>query len=230
MIAYSDAKTVVEKELDLEEEDFVQDAEMLEYFNKARRTAEAEVLGIYEDYLLDNAYLPLVLGQSKYNLPTGIYASKMRGIIYDNGSIIYEIKQVRSAKKFLERALLKTANPTDYYRYIILNNAATGIQMEITPPSQEDSATNVQIWFLRKIPDLVLDTDFVDKEIPESINYIYALVKGYCKQKENGGVMPDDSKQEIAMEKVLMIETLTNMIPDDDNTILQDHSIYDEMS
>ena len=61
MIQYSAAKLIVEKELDLQEENFIQASEMLEYFNKARREMEAEVLGIYYDYLLDNAPLPLVL-------------------------------------------------------------------------------------------------------------------------------------------------------------------------
>lgn len=230
MIQYSDAKLVVEKELDLEEENFIQDSEMLEYFNKARREAEAEVLGIYEDYLLDKAPLPLVLGQDRYDLPTGIYASKMRGIIYDNGSVLYEILRIRSAKKFLERGAIRTADPIDYYRYIMLNTAANGIQIELSPPSKETSATNVYIFFLRKIPDLVLDTDIVDAEIPESLNFIYAYVKRLCKQKENAGVIPPDAQAEEDKQRALMVETLTNMIPDDDNEVIKDMTIYYEMS
>src|SRR6185503_10480631 len=105
-VQYSTAKAKVERDLDLEEENFIQDEEMLEYFNEALREAEAEVLAIYEDYLLDSASLALVIGTSKYDLPNGIYDSKIRGVIYSNGSIIYEIKRIRSAHKFLDRALL----------------------------------------------------------------------------------------------------------------------------
>lgn len=230
MITYAEAKAVVEKELDLEEENFIQEAEMLEYFNKARREAEAEVLGIYEDYLLDNAPLALTLGANRYDLPADIYASKIRGVIYNNGDIVYEIRRIRSAKKFLERALLITADPIDYYRYIIVNTALNGIQIELSPASKETSTTNVQIWFLRKVPDLVDDTDLVDVEIPESINFIYAYVKGLCKQKENAGSMPPDAQADIEQQRKLLVDTLTNMIPDDDNEVIKDVSIYEEMS
>lgn len=230
MIEYLDAKTVVQKELDLEEENFIQDTEMLEYFNKARRKVNQIVQTIYEDYLLDKAYLPLVNGTARYDLPAGIYASKLRSLIYNNGDIIYEIKRIRAAKKFLERALIRNADPTDYYRYIILNNATNGIQIELTPAAKETSSQNVEVFFIREIPDLVADTDLVDGEVPESINYIYAHVKGLCKQKENAGTMPPDAAQEIQMEEQLLVDTLTNMVPDDDNEVIKDVSIYEEMS
>lgn len=230
MITYANAKIVVEKELDLEEETFIQDSEMLEYFNKARREVEAEVLSIYEDYLLDSAPLALTLGVSKYSLPASIYASKIRGIIYNNGSIIYEIKRIRSAHKFLERAMLRYTDPTDFYRYIIVNSAAGGIQIELSPAAKETSVDNVVIWYLRKMPDIALDGDFVDVEIPESINFIYSYVKMLCKQKENGGVIPQDAAAEMQAQKTLLIETLTNMVPDDDNEVIQDFSAYEEIS
>lgn len=229
-VTYATAKAKVQRDLDLEEEEFIQPAEMLEYFNEALREAEAEVLGIYEDYFLDNASLSLTNGVSKYDLPTGIYASKIRAIIYANGSIIYEIKRIRTAKKFLDRALIRDANPSDYYAYIILNNSTNGIQIELSPPSNETSTTNVTIWFLRKVDEIVSDSDIVDKDIPESINFIYSYVKGKCKQKENAGAMPADAAAEIEQQRKLLVETLTNMVPDDDNQIEKDMTFYNEMS
>lgn len=228
---YYTAKRKVERDLDLEEENFIQPEEMLEYFNEALREAEAEVLGIYEDYLLDNAPLELVLGQAKYDLPSGIYSSKIRAIIYNsNNNIIYEIKRIRGAKKFLDRALIISADPTDYYQYIMLNNATNGIQIELSPPSKEDSTENVTVWFLRTVTPILINEDIVDKDIPESINFLYAFVKGKCKQKENGGVMPQDAQAEIDQQRKLLIETLTNAIPDDDNEVIKDLSIYQESS
>lgn len=229
-VLYSDAKAKVERDLDLEDEEFVQDSEMLEYFNEALREVEAEVLGIYEDYLLDSAPLALISGQSKYNLPTGIYAHKIREIIYNSGPIIYEIKRIRGAKKFLERALIRDADPTDYYQYIILNNSTNGIQIELSPASKETSSSNVEVWFLRKVDPIVLDTDIVDKDVPECINFVYAYVKARCKQKENAGTMPSDAAMEVEQQRKLLVETLTNMVPDDDNEVLKDMSFYNEMS
>jgi len=229
-VQYSTAKAKVERDLDLEEENFIQDEEMLEYFNEALREAEAEVLAIYEDYLLDSASLALVIGTSKYDLPNGIYASKIRGVIYSNGSIIYEIKRIRSAHKFLDRALLRDADPTDYYQYIIVNNSTTGIQIELSPAAKETSSSNVTVWFIREVDEIVDDTDLVDKDIPESINFIYAYVKARCKQKENAGQMPPDAQAELEKQRSLMIETLTTMVPDDDNEVIKDLSFYNEIS
>lgn len=229
-VAYSTAKAKVQRDLDLEEEEFIQPEELLEYFNEALREAEAEVLGIYEDYLLDSANLALAIGTSKYDLPDGIYASKIRGIIYASGSTIYEINRIRTARKFLDRALLRDASPTDYYTYIIINNSTTGIQIELSPASKETSSSNVTIWFLRKVDEIVDDADIVDKDIPESINFVYAYVKAKCKQKENAGVMPPDAQAEIEQQRKLMIETLTNMVPDDDNENIKDMTFYNEMS
>lgn len=226
---YSDAKLKVERDLDLEEEIFIQDAEMLEYFNEALREAEAEILGIYEDYFLTRAYLPLVLGTDLYSLPSGIYEDKMRGIIYDNGDIIYEIKRIRTPKKFLDRSYLRNADPTDYYQYIVVNSSASGTQIEFSPASKETSSTNVRIWYLRTVDAVVNDSDIVDKDI-RFINFIYAYVKGRCKQKENAGVMPDDARGELEQQRKLMVETLTNRIPDDDNENIKDLSFYTEMS
>lgn len=230
-VTYAEAKRKVEVDLDLEDEVFIQEEEMLGYFNEALREAEAEVLTIYEDYFLDNAYLPLVLGQSKYDLPTGIYAYKIRSIVYSvNQSLIYEISKARSARKFLDLETLLWANPTDYYQYIILNNSTNGTQIELYPPSRETSSTNVKIWFLRQVDPIVDDTDIVDKDIPESINFIYAYVKARCKQKENAGVMPQDAAAEVEQQRKLLVDTLTNMIPDDDNEVIKDMTTYEEMS
>lgn len=229
-ITYANAKAKVEKDLDLEGEEFIQTSEMLGYFNDALRDIEKEILTIYEDYLLDKAYLPLVLGQDTYSLPTGIFSSKIRGIVYNNGTITYEIKRIRSAHKFLDRAYIRASDPLDYYQYIVFNNSSSGIKIELTPASKETSSSNVTIFFIRKVDDIVSDLDIVDKDIPEAINFIYAYVKAKCKQKENAGIMPPDAQAEVDREKELLVSTLTNMIPDDDNEVIRDMSFYTEVS
>lgn len=228
-VTYLQASTKIMQDLDLEDETFIQASELLGYFNEAIRDAEAEILTIYEDYFLTNTALAFVNGTSIYNLPTGIYASKIRAIIYNNLSIIYEIKRIRTAKRFLERALIIYQDPTDEYRYILKNDSvATGVQIEISPPSKETSSSNVVIWFIREVAEIVNPTDIID--IPEFINFIYAFVKGKCKQKENAGVMPADAAQEIMEQRAMMTSTLSNRVPDDDNEVTKDISFYQESS
>jgi hypothetical protein len=229
-VTYSEAKTKIEQDLDLEDEVFIQDPEMLAYFNDALREAEKEVLTIYEDYLLAKTYLPLVLNQSAYSLPTGIMANKIRGIVYSQSDIVYEITRIRDKRKFLEIELLKNANPTDYYKYYVLNESTTGIQIELVPASKETSSTNVIVHYIRKVDAVVDDTDIVDKDIPESIDFVYAYVKARCKQKENGGVMPQDAAAELEQQRKMLVDTLTDMIPDDDNEVIKDMTFYEEMS
>lgn len=229
-VTYAAAKAKVEQDLDLEEEVFIQDSEMLAYFNDALREAEKEVLTIYEDYLLDKTYLPLVLGQSSYSLPAGILANKIRGIVYSQNNIIYEFTRIRDKRKFLEIELLKNANPTDYYKYYVLNSSSGGIKLELVPESKETSSTNVIIHYIRKVDEIVDDTDIVDKDIPESIDFVYAFVKAKCKQKENGGIMPQDAFAEVEQQRKMLVDTLTEMIPDDDNEVIKDMTFYEEMS
>lgn len=228
-VTYLEARTKVEQDLDLEEENFIQDTEMLGYFNEAIRECEAEILTIYEDYFLTRANLALVNGTSLYSLPTGIYASKIRGIIYNNQTIIYEIKRIRTAKRFLERSLIIYQDPTDEYRYILLNSSVTaGVQIELSPPSKETSASNVIVWFIRKVVEVALDSDVID--IPEFINFIYAFVKAKCKQKENAGTMPPDAAAEVEQQRQMMVSTLSYRVPDDDTEITKDVSFYQESS
>lgn len=228
---YSTAKTKIEKDLDLESEDFVQDEEMLGYFNEAIREAEAEVIGIDPDYFLTSTYLPLEFGESLYGLPNGIYAKKIRSIIYNNGSLVYEIKQIRGVKKFLERADLIIANPTNIYQYMVLNDSDEGFQIELSPPSKETSASNVRIWFVRKVAELTgVGEEYIDKDIPECTNFVYSYVKGKCKQKEAGGEMPADARAEIDKQRQIFVDSLSTPIPDDDNEVLKDTSIYEESS
>lgn len=227
---YTNFIAKVEQDLDLEEENFIQSSEMLGYTNEGLREVEKQVLTIYQDYLLDSAYLPLVLGTSKYNRPSGIFANKIRKIVYTNGSLIYEIKEIKGSQKFMKRAFLRYANPTDEYMYMMLNNSTNGIQIELSPASKETSSTNIEIFFIRKVDVVSLGTDFVDKDVPESLNYLYSYVKGKCKQKENAGVMPPDAQQEIDMQMKLLVDTLTSMIIDDSTEIEKDMSFYEEIS
>lgn len=233
LTTYATAKAKVLRDLDLEDELFIQAQEFLDYFNEGLREAAAEVLAIYEDYFLTKAYLPLVSGTSLYSLPSDIYASKIRAIIYDQnnaGTLVYEIKRIRNAKKFLTRSLLRSSQITDYYMYIMINDVTSGFQIELSPASRETSSQNVTIWYLRDVTPIALDADYVDKDIPESLNFLYAYVKGKCKQKENFGQMPEDARLEIEQQRKLLVETLTNMVPDDDTKIEMDMSAYEEMS
>lgn len=226
----SQFRSKIEVDLDLQEETFITSSEITGYVNEALREAQREVLGIYEDYFLTKANLAITLGVSTYSMPSDIYANKIRGVIYDNSNEIYEIKRIRTPHKFLDRHLLRNDDPTDYYMYIILNDATSGFQIELSPAAKETSANAVTLWYLRDIATISSDSDVIDKDIPECIDFMYAYVKGQCLKKENSGLMPPEAQEQIERQRRLLVDVLTNMVPDDDNKIVQDQTWYKETS
>lgn len=218
----------VESDLDLQEETIITDSEMSGYLNEAISDCEALIHTIYEDYFLTKVSLPLVLGQSLYTIPANIYASKIRGIVYRNGPISFKIKRIHPMDEFEEVSdldYLPDSNPE--YKYLLVNNTNTdGVQIELHPPSQETSLTNVTVWYLREATQLSADADVCD--IPEFINYIFAHMKKSCMAKETLGVAPPEAVAALEKQEQKLINTLTNRTPDNDNEIPADLSHYEE--
>jgi hypothetical protein len=245
---YLEAKTKVERDLDLEEENIIQPEEMVSYFNEAIDVAEADIhkLGLEDEYFLASDQLALVNGTADYSLPTDIYANKLRAVMYQNGATIYEIKRVRERpgqRRFETIAQINYSGGDCDYEYIIKNaSAALGPQMQLVPPSREDSTTNVTRWYVRnanRIPQVgeakptsgnytQAEVDATVLDIPEFMSFVLQYVKNECKKKE--GVLTDGDRQELLAQRNLMIDTLTEMVPDGDDEIPADFSHYEEMN
>lgn len=108
-------KTRVEQALDLEEEFFITDDELINLINESIDEAEREIHTLYEDYFLDCQPLSLVTGQSLYRLPSNIYANKIRKMTYDAADRKYVITRLKKKEDIL------CSNTNDDYRYYILN-------------------------------------------------------------------------------------------------------------
>lgn len=225
-MTYLQLKTKVQNDLDLEDELFVSETEMLGYANEAVREAAAEIGDIYEDYFLKRATLTLVNGQEEYDLPADIYANKIRRIIYANGGTTYSVNRIRDWKKFEEYALANVTKSATVYNYFVTNASAGGIKLLLVPPAKEDGAF-VTIWYLRECNVLAVDTDVCD--IPEFSSFILQYMKVRCYEKE---MHPNLSMAIAALEqqRAQMVATLTAMIPDADNEIEPDLSLYYDMS
>lgn len=226
---FGDLRDKISRELDLEDEAFIVADEMLGYYNDAVDDAEAEILGIYEDYFLTSALLPLELGVETYSLPADIYANKIRRIIYNNGGTnIYEVLRVRDWKKFLKKAVINTYATNDqYYQYMLQNvSADDGVQLVLIPSSKETSEENVRIWYIRNANRATTDSDKCD--IPEFTSFITAHMRCSVRRKEFNGDVPQADLMELERQRKLMIDTLTVMVPDDQTEIESDLSHYGE--
>jgi hypothetical protein len=312
---YGEFRTALSQELDIEDETFVQPTELVRYFNKAIQKAESLIFTLHQDYFLTFDYLPLTAGQAIYDLPADIYAIKVRGIIYNNGSKRYALQRVREKDKFERLEYIEAYQTEDFYKYIIFSpslkrltvthdNAApsvltlsghglyeneriqveavtggtlpvavttstdyyavqvtsstfqiaasrggSGIQLatgsslvvtndgpkiRLSPQSVETSSTNVKVWYIRSCKrvnpsDSVEDRDTTTIDIPEFSNYILSYVKAKVLNKEGSAMLPE-ALQELADNEQIMVDTLQQMVPDNDDVIEGDFSSYEEMS
>lgn len=223
---YGDIRDKLVREHDLADETFVDEDEMLGYYNDAVDEAEAEIHGIYEDYFLSRAFIALELGTELYKLPSDIYANKIRRIVYNNGSLTYEIKRLRDWKKFIQKADMDVfGQNTQYYSYFLQNtSAAAGVELLLTPASLETSEENLTCWYIRNANRATTDSDVCD--IPEFTTFIYAHMRCSIRRKEFNGEIPSIDIQALEQQRKLMIDTLTAMVPDDQTEVETDMSHY----
>lgn len=226
---YADLLAKVERDLDIEEELFIQPSEMLAYFNEAIDKVEMSIHGLYEDYFLDKDTITLVSGTSEYVLPSRIYAQKVRRIVYRNGTRVYTVMRIKDWRKFEEYALdlvNGTQGTASEYKYFMINSAAGAPKFLFTPEVGENG-TFITVWFLRQANRLVLSTDVLD--IPEAANFVMQYVKCRIYEKEMNPNL-QTALGLLGIEKTDFEGTLAAMVPDADNEIEMDMSHYEEMN
>ena len=215
----SELRTLVLEPVDMQEEDFVSDAEVNRYINQGIKQAEAEIHSIYQDYFLDWTTVDLVSGTSEYDLPSDIYATKVRKLLWDSTEKQYEIKRIRDLTDILD-----IENEDSYYSYLIRNNASSGVKIKFFPTPLVDSTGDITIYYLRDAAQLSADSDELD--IPEFDKFVVLYARYECLKKELGNPLLIATKEELESERQLMLSTLGNRIADKDNELLIDNSFY----
>lgn len=223
---YLQLKTKVEQDLGTEDELFVVPDELLGYFNEAIDQAEQEVLTLNEDYFLNRETITLVPSTSEYELPDGIYAHKIRRVVFANGTEIYEVQRLRDWKKFEELAHITQYAASAQYSYMLYNPSAGQAKLLLAPASR-DAGAYITIWHIRNANVLEEDDDILD--IPESANFVMQYVKNRIYEKE-GHISLGKGVQDLERERELLRSTLSSMVPDANNEIEMDRSSYEEMS
>lgn len=233
---FGQIKLKVERELDIEVEEFVQPDEFIEYVNDGISMAEAEIhkLGLEDEYFLTKYTLPLTVGQEDFTLPTPIYMNKIRSIVYSNGSTIYTIERLRGPEKFENLARINQYNTiTDYYKYLVRNDSATGgVVLQFVPPSREALTSAVTVWYIRECSKWsVTDTSGTGTcDLPQiAMQFLYQYVKYRVYEKEGHANM-GDSKETLAAIKATMLSAMEQMVADDNNELIKDLSSYQDMS
>ena len=224
---WSEIRTKVERDLDLESETFITSEELLGYANEAIDEVERQVLTLCEDYFLSRSTISLVSGTEEYSLPANIYANKIRQIVYRNGQDVWKIKRIRDWDKFsiYESEKTNTSN-SSYYGFFLLNSVA-GAPKLLLAPTPLESGPYLQVWYIRNANELCLDTDVCD--IPEAVHYVMAYMKVKCHEKD---MNPNLGKAvaDLALQREDTMKTLAEMFPDNENTLEADTRLYDDMN
>lgn len=121
-------------DMDLQDETFIQPDEMVGYYNEGIKEIFGEILGLRQNYFLSKWFVPCTTGNDLFILPPNIYANKVRGVIYQNGSIIYTMKQMREKQIFENIAYVNQYGLSDEYRYLVRNDVPGLPSMQIVPP------------------------------------------------------------------------------------------------
>lgn len=132
-------KNKVTVDMDLQDETFVQPDEMVGYGNEGIDEAFGEILGLKQNYYKTKWFVPLVNGNDLYPLPPNIYENKIRSILYQNGSIIYEVRQIREKDHALKIAYVNEYGIPDWYRYDMRNDLPGLTALQLVPPARETS-------------------------------------------------------------------------------------------
>lgn len=216
----------VEADLDLQEEEIITASEMQGYLHDAIGDCEAIIHAIDEDYFLRSRPLVVTSGVRRVALPSDIYASKIRGMIYNDGSKRYGIHRIRAYNEFetLTELDVNTTSEDELHYILVNDDATTDVQIEFHPPPTFTSSTIVTLWYLRDANRPVSDADLCD--IPEFVNYIYAHMKRACLAKMNMGVAPPDAHAAVQKQESRILGTLKNRVPDNDSEIQLDMSSY----
>lgn len=223
---YSDIKQKLQNDLDVQDLDFINgDTELLGYINEAIDDAESIIhtLGLDSQYFLTQGTITLVSGTQDYVLPSGIFASKIKKIFYINGETKYEVFRVRDLS---ETPFFQSG---DDYRYVLLTTTGTANNMRIRfyPIPLENGAV-ITIWYIRNVTSMTSSTGATNVcEIPEAVNFVYAHSRYRIYEKMgNPNIM--EAKEQLVAQKQLMIETLQEMVPDENTMVQPDMSFYED--
>jgi len=227
---YADLLQEVEDDENLEGENFIESTELLALFNRGIAKCERHIHTIYEDYYLDYTNLNLVEDESEIALPTDIYASKIRRLLYENANDRYEIKRLRTTKAFIDKSFTDyESNSTENYKYLLVNKSSSdGTKIVLSPASRETASDRLKCWYLRHAERLDGTTTQLVDIPPECYDYLVQFVKTEAIKKEIGNPKLMEAKQNLKELEYDMITMLKNRIPDDDDFIEQDLTHYED--
>lgn len=194
--------------------------EVNKYINKGIKKLESLIHNIHEDYFFAKADITVVSGTAECAMPTDIFANKIRKVLYDDGNDQYIINRIKHIED------IQDVVSGDRYKYKLINNLASGTKLTLYPTPTFTNNSFIDMYYIRRAKQLVLDADIID--IPEFEDFVVLYARRECLKKRMIASMLEECKAELAAEARLVVDTLESMIPDEDNNIKIDVSFYED--
>lgn len=227
---FGDLSTQVQRELDIEDEEFIQPQELIEYFNTGVRIIESEIvkLGLRDKYLQTEGYISLVQNQQDYDLPSDIIENKIRKIVYRENTIIYTLKPLKGESSYEAEDVLNQYPGGDYYRYMIYK-VGTVHKLRVVPRATKALTNGLRIIYFKDLNRYTSDS--TDCDMPEiCYDYLLSYVRLRVYMKETHVNTAGEKELHDSM-LALMRETLQNQVADPEMDMIdQDLSHYEEQS
>lgn len=232
MKTFGELRGQVEKELDTEEEQFIQETEMQGYFDSGITLIEAEIvkLGLREKYLQGESFISTIQGQSDYALPADIVANKIRKMVYRNGLLVYTLRPYRGEEQYVAEDIAALQTPNEYYHYAFIKaGGVTYIRLIGTPQVAVTNAIRMKHWI--KLNRYTDDNTICD--LPDiCYEFLLSYVRYRIYSKEGpSNANAQNEKADMGTLRALMTDTLQNQVADPDMDLMdRDWSHYEEMN
>lgn len=238
---WGEVEEKIRADLDLQDSDnFIGQDEMAGYGNEAISATERMLLKLREDYLLKTATITLVNGTANYDLPTDIYAQKIRAFVYINGNVIYQPKRLRDPLEFFKKAVIDnlSVSTVEYTWFLKSPNDGSQDQVVLSPPAYESGAY-FTLYYIKHLTRIQLQSTNADSasratqlatkiDAPECRDFIEQFIKVRCYEKMKDVEGTADAKDKLKAIRDDLESTLRDRVDDNDNEVSADISHYRE--
>lgn len=215
---WGEIREKIEDEFDLQEEpDMLSEGELCGYLNDAIDSIEQ--FFVARKYFLSATTIAMVAGQRDYDLPTDIYANKIKKLIYDYN----EIKPIKDLSKI---TIVESLSGVGDFCYILINSGSRP-KIRILPTPQESGT--MDLYYVRNAARIEEDGDDDQEiDIPEANLYIIEHLRREIYRKEKNWMMVEKCDQRLKELKISFEDALDAQTDDDNNFIEPDTSFLED--
>jgi hypothetical protein len=184
-ITLAQIKTHVLQRADMVNSNFIgntgADSELNYFVNKSIEELYDELVSRFEDYYVDSFQFTIGSGDDGYTVPANV-VYKLRGLDFQIGGDWvtihrYTFEERNRGNRQINRAMLGLTNIK--YRWV-------GNRIKIIPADQAPGT--YQMWYIPRTIDLSNDTDTLQADLEQWIDYVIVDAAIKCMQKEESDV------------------------------------------